>query len=87
MSWELIWSQSDLDSAGPDARNTVLFEIGGVISAVGASVSHLKIGDRVVGFSSENSFPWQTTSGMLLCSTKPEASLEVSSMSTNSRPS
>lgn len=64
---------------GTGYQPSSLHDIGGVVTALGSEVSHLRIGDRVVGFSLEGFSTYQRPLAVHLCRVEDETSFEVSS--------
>ena len=67
------------DLTGLSNHPASIYEIGGIVTAIGSGVSHLKVGDKVVGFSSDNFSSSQRTLAMLLCPIEDTDSFEVGS--------
>ncbi|KAL8934982.1 MAG: hypothetical protein Q9216_005641, partial [Gyalolechia sp. 2 TL-2023] len=65
------------DVARPGYGSISSCEIGGIVTAVGSKVSHLKVGDRVVGFSSNDFSTSQRTLAELLCPTEENDAFEA----------
>ncbi|KAL8716996.1 MAG: hypothetical protein Q9225_005722 [Loekoesia sp. 1 TL-2023] len=66
------------DTAGHGYQSVSCFEIGGVVTALGSEVSHLRVEDRVVGFASDDFSTSRRTLAMHLCPIGENDPFEVS---------
>ena len=62
---------------GVGYRSSFGHEIGGVVKAIGSEVSHIKVGDKVIGFSFDQFSTVQTAQSTLLCPLREEDSIET----------
>ncbi|KAL8917449.1 MAG: hypothetical protein Q9208_007943 [Pyrenodesmia sp. 3 TL-2023] len=65
------------DIAETEHKVVSAYEIGGIVTALGSEISHLKVGDRIVGFSDDGFSTCQRVSAAQLCRLDDKDSLET----------